>query len=443
MKLPWGAKLYIWAVVSLAAWVIYSVLQQFPIEFDASFLQTLVLFTLLSFLTQVYEIELVYGRHISTGLSIFLTAVLLGGPPLAVGVIFISTLFAEILLRHWSLRLSLADFLYRVGFNTSQIVLSAFSAAMVFLSLGGQPLIAAGNWTVSDFLFSWNFLPALGAFLTYSLMNTALVSSIISLTLQIDFTYHFRFNVKYIPVQILSLGVLGVLMAVLYALSPWNLLLALIPLGLVHLSLRNYMRLRHEAKKTFERVAQLLADRDPYTYEHSSGVAQLAEKIARTLKLPLDEIEKIRDAATIHDIGKLGVPDKILNKPGPLTEEEWAVMKKHPEIGASLLKDLEIFSEIIDIVLYEHERWDGSGYPKGLKGREIPLGARIIAVADVYNALVTDRPYRKAFSQEEALRMMREMRGVKLDPDVVDALFAVLGETPLESMAHPPKAMAL
>jgi len=204
--------------------------------------------------------------------------------------------------------------------------------------------------------------------------------------------------------------------------------LVLIPLGLVHVSLRNYMRLRHEAKRTFESVAEMLAARDPYTYEHSKEVARLAERIAQKLRLHQDFIEQIKSAALIHDIGKLGVPDRILRKPGPLTEEEWAIMKQHPNIGADLIKDLEIYVDIVDIVRYEHERWDGSGYPKGLRGEEIPLGARIVAVADIYNALITDRPYRPAYSHEEALRMIREMRGVTLDPKVVDAFFSVIEE---------------
>ncbi len=261
-----------------------------------------------------------------------------------------------------------------------------------------------------------------------SLLNNFFVSGIITLTQGISFFYHLRFNLKHLLVQILSLGVLGILMAVVYAQSPWNLLLVLIPLGLVHLSLRNYMRLREEAKRAFEKMADLLAKRDPYTYEHSEEVANLAAKVARKLKLPMDQVEKIRSAAMIHDIGKIAIPDSILQKPGPLTDEEWKVMRAHPVIGADLIKDLEIYADIADIVRYEHERWNGSGYPRGLKGDEIPLGARIVAAADIYNALTTDRPYRPAYSHREAQRIIKEMRGVELDPRVADALLAVLEE---------------
>ena len=274
---------------------------------------------------------------------------------------------------------------------------------------------------------------ALAAFVTRALVNNALVSGIISLTQGTSFFYHLKFNVRYLLAEILSLGVLGVLMAFLYAWSPWNLALILIPLALVHISLRNYMRLRHEAQRAFEQIVKLLSARDPYTYEHSKQVADLAEKIARELRLPEDQVEKIRSAALIHDIGKIAVPDEILRKPGPLTDEEWAIMKKHPDVGADLIQNLEIYADVADIVRYEHERWDGSGYPKGLKGEEIPLGARIVAAADIWNALTTDRPYRPAYPHDKARRMIEEMRGKELDPKVADALLRVVGREGAES----------
>jgi putative nucleotidyltransferase with HDIG domain len=288
--------------------------------------------------------------------------------------------------------------------------------------------LASTDFTGEHLVFYSKIIPAIGAFTIHALINNLLVSGVITLTQRTSLTYHLRFDVKYLLVQFLSLGVLGVLMAIVYAQSSWNLLLVLIPLGLVHVSLRSYMKLRHQTKKTFESVVEMLHARDPYTYEHSKDVAELAQGIAQALNLHQDQIEQIKSAALIHDIGKLGVPDEILRKPGPLTDEEWAVMKQHPDIGADLIKDLEIYRDIVDIVRYEHERWDGSGYPKGLQGSEIPIGARIVAAADIYHALITDRPYRPAYSPEVALQMIREMRGRALDPQVVDALLSVLEE---------------
>jgi len=428
MRVPLRAKIYIGLVSLPTFFIVAHFSSQLPRLWDIGFSEAFIVFSVLVFLTEVYEVELTHKRMISTGIAVCLAALMLGGAPLAIAITLIGTLAAEIILRWARLSEGLMSFFWRISFNTAQLVLSIFVASWVFKQLGGQPLLTTESMQINPAFYD-QIIPALGAFVAFALINKSLVAGVITLTEKTSLTYHLIFDVKHLLVQILSLGVLGVLMALVYAQSPWNLLLVLIPLGLVHVSLRNYMKLRDEAKRTFESVAEMLAARDPYTYEHSKEVAKLAEKIAQKLRLHQDFIEQIKSAALIHDIGKLGVPDRILRKPGPLTEDEWAIMKQHPNIGADLIKDLEIYADIVDIVRYEHERWDGSGYPKGLRGEEIPLGARIVAMADIYNALITDRPYRPAYSHEEALRMIREMRGVTLDPKVVDAFFSVIEET--------------
>ncbi|MGQ9733662.1 MAG: HD-GYP domain-containing protein, partial [Candidatus Bipolaricaulia bacterium] len=219
----------------------------------------------------------------------------------------------------------------------------------------------------------------------------------------------------------LSLGVLSILLAVVYAIEPWYILLVLIPLALVHISLRGYMRLRRQAQEAFEKMIHSLMERDHYTGAHSEAVAQLAQQVARALGLPEDEVEKIGAAARVHDLGKVAIPDSILFKEDGLTNDEWEVIKQHPVRSAELLKGLEIYDGSIEIIRHHHEHWDGTGYPNGLKGEQIPLGARILALADIYNALITDRPYRKAYSKEEALEIIRGMSGKELDPRVVEA----------------------
>ncbi len=430
MQLSLSAKIYIGLISVLTLFAVaYFTPRILWLSQDLTIAQAISIFAVLGFLTQIYEVELIYGRRTSTMAAINMAVILLGGIPLAIAVTLLATLMAEIILRWGKLATGFMNFAYRVCFNTGQLVLSTLIGALTFDLLGGRPFLLNNDLIQDDLVFLNQMTSAGGAFAAHIITNTSLVSGILTLFEKTAFTYHLWFSLRHFLLQVLSLGILGILLARIYALSPWNLLVILIPLGLVHISLRNYMKLRHQAQKTFERVAQLLSDRDPYTYEHSSEVADLAEKIARKLKLPQEQIEHVRSAAAIHDIGKLGVPDRILHKPGPLTDEEWVIMKKHPDIGANLLKDLEIDAYIIDIVRHEHERWDGSGYPGGLKGERIPMGARIVAVADVYNALTTDRPYRPAYSHEEALRILQKMRGTELDPQVVDALFSVLEDT--------------
>jgi len=431
MKLGLGAKIYIW-LITIAAFlvVVYvapDVLQKLE---NQAFVSALAIFTILAIVSEIYEVELMYGRNTSTAISICLAAILLGGPFLAIPITLIGTLIAEIILRWERTTTGFMSFIYRVSFNTGQFVVSAFIGSLAFNLLGGQQLISFDILTQYELNLSEYIIPAIGAFVAYATTNTLFVSGILTLFEKTALTYHLRFNLRYLLVQILSLGILGILMAVVYAQSPWNLFLVLVPLGLVHVSLRNYMKLRYEANKTFQRISEMLDARDRYTYEHSQGVSHLAERIAHQLNLDQDGIERVKSAAVIHDIGKVAVPDRILQKPGPLTDEEKTIMRKHPDTGADLLRDLEIYRDIVDIVRSEHEHWDGSGYPKGLKGEEIPIEARIVAAADIYHALTTDRPYRTAYSHEEALEIMRGMSGAELDPRVVDALIKSLESNP-------------
>jgi len=166
--------------------------------------------------------------------------------------------------------------------------------------------------------------------------------------------------------------------------------------------------------------AQSLETRDHETAGHSRDVLELGTLIAEELKIPIDH--KLRDSLLLHDIGKMGVPDGILLKNGPLNEEEWQIMKKHPEIGANLLAHFDSLKEVSKIILAHQECFDGSGYPEGLKGEEIPLFARIIGVADAWHAMTIDRPYRKALEPAVAISELFKYKGKQFDPDIVDAL---------------------
>ncbi|MCL5024893.1 MAG: HD domain-containing protein [Chloroflexi bacterium] len=175
-------------------------------------------------------------------------------------------------------------------------------------------------------------------------------------------------------------------------------------------------------------LTEVLEARDGYTAGHSNSVSKYAGLIARQMGLSDPEAERVERAAMLHDIGKVGVPDAVLLKPGPLDDAEWSAICNHPSVGARILAPLEAFRKEADLLLHHHERWDGQGYPSGLKGNDIPLGARILAVADVFNALTSARPYRTAHSVEEAIAMLRKMAGVQLDPKVVEAFLSLVGK---------------
>ena len=155
-------------------------------------------------------------------------------------------------------------------------------------------------------------------------------------------------------------------------------------------------------------------------------VSNYAVLLARALKLPKKDIENLRLAAILHDIGKLGIKEKILLKPSSLDNKEYAEVKKHSEIGADIVKPLKFFNDIISIIKYHHENYDGTGYPEGLKGKEIPLPAQILALADSYDALTSHRAYRKAYSHKEAVRIMKQQSGKKFNHRFLDTFIASL-----------------
>lgn len=187
--------------------------------------------------------------------------------------------------------------------------------------------------------------------------------------------------------------------------------------------------------QTINTIANTIDAKDEYTKGHSYRVAQYSQMLAKELGMSDKESEDIHAVALLHDIGKIGVPDSILNKPGRLTNEEYSIMKKHPVIGAEILKDINILKGLDIGAKYHHERYDGKGYPEGLKGDEIPYIAKIIGIADAYDAMSSNRVYRKRFSDEKILQELEKCKGTQFDPDIADAFIRLLKENRLKDLS--------
>lgn len=187
-----------------------------------------------------------------------------------------------------------------------------------------------------------------------------------------------------------------------------------------------YHRMQRAILQSLLGLANTLEARDRYTHGHSQRVAGLARRLALAAGLPDAPARTVAQAGLLHDIGKIGIPEAILSKPGPLTEEEWAVMRTHPVVGARIVAPLEFLSEEVGMIRHHHERIDGSGYPDGLRADAIPLGARILAVADVYDALSSDRPYRRRLSPAEVVAQIKCWAGQALDADIVSVFLTRL-----------------
>ncbi|GAB4307209.1 MAG: HD-GYP domain-containing protein [Candidatus Bipolaricaulota bacterium] len=414
-SLPRKAKLY-WGLVAGGGLVCLALFLP-QARLTQEFVLTWLLLSALDFVTEVYEVEIVPERRLSTAIALGTAAIYIGGTPMGLLTVLVGSLASEVVLRWEKLAQGAGQFLSYVVFNLGQLVISVTAAGLVFQAAGGT-MPPYGTWTA--------FVPMVAAFLACVVVNTALVAGMIHLTGGVRFVYHLRFTLRHLHIQILTLGVLAVLIALVHSLSPWYVALMLSPLIVVQVSIRSYARLRQQAKEAFEKITRVVGERDSYTGSHSEEVAKLATKLARALRLPDEVVDRISAAARVHDLGKIAVPDRILLKRGKLTEEEWAVVKRHPVVGAELLQGLEIYEGTVDIVRHEHEHWDGGGYPDGLAGERIPLGARILAVADVWNALTTDRPYRPAYTKEEARRILKGMAGKELDPKLVDVFLTIV-----------------
>lgn len=189
---------------------------------------------------------------------------------------------------------------------------------------------------------------------------------------------------------------------------------------------RLYAEMKRQYLSMVMALAAAIEAKDSYTHGHSQNVMEYAVKIAEKMNLSEEEVDTIRYAGLLHDIGKIGIKDVILCKQDKLTENEISEIQRHPEYGAGIMERVEILHDIAPLTLYHHERYDGKGYPLGLKGNQIPLGARILAVADTYDAMIADRPYRKALPFEHVKREMKKVAGAQLDPHVVKVFFDIL-----------------
>jgi diguanylate cyclase (GGDEF)-like protein/putative nucleotidyltransferase with HDIG domain len=232
-----------------------------------------------------------------------------------------------------------------------------------------------------------------------------------------------------------------------------SLLLVLAVLGLVYRAYRSFrQRLEHERRQaqqmselhlaTIEALALAIDAKEQTTHNHIRQVQIYATALARALGMPEVEVQAVKTAALLHDIGKLAVPEHILAKPGPLTSEEFQKVRIHPLVGAEIIASVPFPYPVAPMILSHHERWDGRGYPSGLRGEEIPLGARILAVVDYFDALTSDRPYHKQMSPEAALALMRQEAGKGLDPNTVDVFVRIEPEVRAEARpteAEPPR----
>jgi putative nucleotidyltransferase with HDIG domain len=264
--------------------------------------------------------------------------------------------------------------------------------------------------------------------IAHYVLNIGLVTAVIALALRAPFISVWRANFRDVLYHQIFTAPLGALLAVLIQQQPLGVVLMLAPVYMMHRSMELMSEFRRQTINALLAFANSIDARDPSTYQHSQRVGELAKKIAEQMELPPDEVELIYLSARLHDLGKVAVTDMIFHKPGKLTDQEYRVIQTHPFVGAQIVENFPLFGPGRDLIKYHHERYDGRGYPEGLAHEEIPLGARIIAVADAYDAMTSDRPYRSRLPKHEAIKRIVEERSKQFDPQVVDAFLQVTAQ---------------
>ncbi|MER5939160.1 HD-GYP domain-containing protein [Streptomyces sp. NPDC001928] len=301
--------------------------------------------------------------------------------------------------------------------RAAQLVVAVWVAARVHWELGERDAVVASD-------FPYALVPAAAAVLAFCLVLTVLDGGILALAERrpLRRTWHALFLRSLAPIAVHGLA--GLMMAVLWrsAYGPVAALLVLLPMCVSWWAFAQYHREHAAHQATIRALVQAVDIKDGYTRGHSERVGQATMMIARELGLAEERVEVLRFAGILHDVGKLGVPTRLLRKNGPLTPEERRVIELHPEYGHEMVRGIAFLGEARAAVLHHHERLDGSGYPYGLSGTQIPESARVVAVADAFDAMTSTRSYSRARPVPVALRELEKCAGTQFDPRMVTAL---------------------
>jgi len=368
---------------------------------------TILLFTCLAFFAEILPIRLPKYGEVTVGFAILMASILVLGTKASIWVAFLAYLFSE-------LKGIFKKPFYKMLCNISVYVIMIGLSGFIYEFLGGKP----GHIDLYH-----NFFPIVVLVFTYLLINVSLITIGFSILNGEHLLKIFSSNFKWALPNYLALAPLGILLAIIYInVGSPGILLFLVPLLIARHSFQLYMNMRKVYLETIQALATTIEAKDPYTRGHSERVALYASIIAEEMNLPEDFLNILNFAALLHDIGKIGIPDEILNKPGKLSEDEFDKIKTHPVVGANIVENIDFLAQASSYIRFHHERQNGRGYPEGLNGEDIPLGAAILAVADAFDAMTSDRPYRKAWDMENTLCEIESNSGIQFRPDVVEAL---------------------
>jgi hypothetical protein len=424
-RLRWPLRIYIVAVLAAA---IVALPAAAAVRSDLRPADTvlLALVMVMASAAQLWPVHISPKVKLTVDDTATFAAALLLGPFYAMLAAGASTLIAQHFrgLRHrW----------YNRGFNGATSTLATGAAGATYLALAGP------NATVVNALWAV-FIAAVAKYL----IHVTLVDLAVALQVRRNpLTGWWRLHRRLLPYEAALLA-LGALASIATQTQPWTLALFAVPMAVVLFTLRDSARAREQTRSAVFEMAGHIDAGDPYMHGRSKRVADTAERLARRLKLDFAEIELIRSAARVHDIGKIGASEAIVQGPGPLIEDGHRDIRRHPEVGHRLLKHLGLREEA-ELILVHHERHDGGGYPRGLAGNKVPLEVAVLSIADAYDAMTTDRSYRKGLSWDVVRAELVRQRGKQWRDTVVDSFIDMLeedrGAARIEPASNPASAV--
>jgi len=370
-----------------------------------------VLFGLLVFAADNLSAPLPKAGSVSVNFGLLLASLILYGPSTAI----IVTAVVMLNIREFTKKVPY----YKHIFNAGQYLISMGAAALVFENLY--------NRDIANFFYPKNIGIIFLSVIIFFILNTILTTGAISISERANFINIWVFNFAWLIPSQFFLGAMAAAISFLYRLyGPFTLLFTCLPLVIAQYTYLLRIKERKALLSSILQIVKVVEAKDVYTAGHSVRVAEYSEEIAREMGLNEYDIEILTNLANLHDIGKIQIDLSLLNKRGKLSDSDWKEMKRHPIVGYDIVKEITFLKDKADAVLYHHERIDGRGYPYGKKGDDIPLFAKILCVADSYDAMTTERPYREALSREQAILELKRNSGKQFDPVVCKTMIEIL-----------------
>jgi putative nucleotidyltransferase with HDIG domain len=361
------------------------------------------------------------GASIYASSPFDLAAIVLLGTPAIAFIEAIASFFTEVFIQRRPAM--------KIAFNVPLLIVTVGCAGLAYGMFGPE-------WRSPD---SWRFLVPLSVSgVVYYAVNTLSISTVIGLSTGKSPFAVWKQNYMWTFFHVFAFIPLGAIIALVYVShGPWTILLFVVPIFLARYSFKLYVEMKDAHINTVAALTSAIDANDPFTHGHSYRVSRYALRLGRAMGLSSRDLEILEYGALLHDIGKIAIQHDILLKPGRLSEQEFLTLKQHPTLGADIVENLKFLKEAAVLVRYHHEQPNGRGYPEGLEGDEIPVGARIILVADAFDAMTSDRPYRKGLSVDKVIEQFEQYAGEQFDREIVDLAkslirsgrFALIAET--------------